>query len=58
VFLKTYLVFLILVWIRGTLPRLRYDQLMGFAWKRALPVSLGTLGVAALVVTFTRGMSL
>jgi NADH-quinone oxidoreductase subunit H len=56
VFLKTYAVFLVLVWIRGTLPRLRYDQLMGFAWKTALPVALLTLGVTALVVSWQEGM--
>ena len=56
VLLKTYAVFLLLVWIRGTLPRLRYDQLMGFAWKAALPVALATLGVTALVVSWNQGM--
>lgn len=56
-FFKTYGVFLVLVWIRGTLPRLRYDQLMSFAWKAALPVALGTLGVAALVVSLQKGFT-
>src|SRR5438132_6271936 len=50
-FLKTYGVFLVLVWIRGTLPRLRYDQLMEFAWKALLPISLVTLFIAAVEVT-------
>lgn len=55
VFLKSYAVFLVLVWIRGTLPRLRYDQLMNFAWKAALPLALVTLGATAVVVSLTRG---
>src|SRR5947207_2794646 len=46
--LPSYLWFLIkavsliflMIWIRGTLPRLRSDQLMGFAWKFMLPMSL------------------
>nr|YP_010757385.1 NADH dehydrogenase subunit 1 [Nephropsis grandis]WEU77728.1 NADH dehydrogenase subunit 1 [Nephropsis grandis] len=33
----------IFVWVRGTLPRLRYDKLMGLAWKSFLPVSLNYL---------------
>jgi NADH-quinone oxidoreductase subunit H len=38
------------VWIRGTLPRFRYDQLMSFGWKLLLPVSLANLVVTALVL--------
>ncbi len=30
----------VLIWIRGTLPRLRQDQLMNFAWKFVLPMTL------------------
>jgi NADH-quinone oxidoreductase subunit H len=48
-FVKTYLLFLVMVWARGTLPRLRYDQLMAFAWKTLLPVTLANLVLAALV---------
>jgi NADH-quinone oxidoreductase subunit H len=36
------------IWIRATLPRLRMDQLMRFAWKFLVPLSLANLGVAAL----------
>ena len=38
----------IFIWIRGTLPRLRMDQLMNFAWKFVLPITLLDLMVAAL----------
>lgn len=38
-------------WFRGTLPRLRYDQLMHFAWKRLFPISLGTVALTAVAVT-------
>jgi len=48
-FAKTYVLFLVMVWIRGTLPRLRYDQLMAFAWKVLLPVTLANLVLAAFV---------
>ncbi|MBM2811114.1 MAG: nuoH [Chloroflexi bacterium] len=55
-FLKTYAVFFVLVWIRGTLPRLRYDQLMRTAWKVALPLALVTLGVAAIELSLIRSL--
>jgi NADH-quinone oxidoreductase subunit H len=38
------------IWIRGTLPRFRYDQLMRFAWKVLFPVALANLLVTGLVV--------
>jgi len=45
---KAAIIFLIFVWVRGTLPRFRYDQLMQFAWKRMLPVSLALVSLSAL----------
>jgi len=39
-FVKIILVALIMIWIRGTLPRLRYDQLMALGWKVLIPASL------------------
>lgn len=41
--LKTFLVVFIFIWVRGTIPRYRYDKLMDLAWKRFLPVRLTCL---------------
>jgi NADH-quinone oxidoreductase subunit H len=41
------------IWIRGTLPRFRYDQLMRFAWKVLFPVALANLLVTGLVVALS-----
>jgi NADH-quinone oxidoreductase subunit H len=45
--LKSYVFVFILVWMRGTLPRVRVDQLMDFAWKWLLPASLLNLFITA-----------
>ncbi|MFN8508671.1 MAG: NADH-quinone oxidoreductase subunit NuoH [Dehalococcoidia bacterium] len=44
---KTHLFYMIFIWTRGTLPRLRIDQLMAFAWKFMLPVALANLLLVA-----------
>ena len=47
-FSKLMLSIFVFIWMRGTLPRLRQDQLMNFAWKFVLPFSLLNLMVTAL----------
>jgi len=49
---KTYALIFVLVWLRGTFPRLRIDQLMGFAWKFLLPLALVNIVAAGLWVVF------
>ena len=47
---KTFALLFVFVWIRATLPRLRYDQLMELGWKRLIPISLVWLILSAVVL--------
>jgi NADH-quinone oxidoreductase subunit H len=47
---KTLFFIFLFVWLRGTLPRMRYDQFMSFGWKILIPISLGWI----VAVTFVR----
>jgi NADH-quinone oxidoreductase subunit H len=47
---KVGVLLFIFIWIRGTLPRFRYDQLMKFTWTFLFPVAIGTLALTALWV--------
>ena len=42
-YLKVFFVVFLFIWVRGTIPRYRYDKLINLAWKRFLPVSLISL---------------
>ena len=48
--LKLLVILLVFIWIRTTLPRLRYDQLMSFGWKVLLPIATLNALVTAFVV--------
>jgi NADH-quinone oxidoreductase subunit H len=52
--IKVLLIVLFMIWMRGTLPRLRYDQLMRLGWKVLLPVALLNIIVTG---AFLLGMS-
>ena len=48
--LRIFVFLFIYIWVRGTLPRFRYDQLMAFSWKFLLPLSIANIMITALVV--------
>jgi NADH-quinone oxidoreductase subunit H len=52
--LKIVFFLFVYVWVRGTLPRLRYDQLMGFGWKLLLPLSILNVLITSLAIVLIR----
>jgi NADH-quinone oxidoreductase subunit H len=48
--LKVVLLLVVMVWVRGTLPRIRYDRLMAFGWKVMLPLALVAVAWTAVAV--------
>src|SRR6266702_638258 len=55
---KVYLLCVIFIWIRGTLPRLRADQLMQFAWLILIPATLGNILLTGLIYLAVSGLGL
>ena len=47
-FLKIVVLLFGMIWVRATLPRIRYDRLMSFGWKAILPLSLSLVLVSAV----------
>jgi NADH-quinone oxidoreductase subunit H len=47
---KIYLFIFLFIWLRATLPRLRFDRLMNFGWKVLIPVAFGWVAVTAVVL--------
>ncbi len=47
--IKTYILIFVIIWVRWTYPRVRFDQLMNFAWKFLIPLAMANLLVTAVV---------
>lgn len=56
--MKVYFICFIFMWVRATLPRLRADQLMQFAWLILLPITLGNIVITALIYLLVSGIGL
>jgi NADH-quinone oxidoreductase subunit H len=54
-FLKTFFFVFVFMWIRWTLPRFRFDQLMHLGWKSLIPISLINLLITGIVTAFSEG---
>ncbi len=54
-FAKTVMFLFFYIWLRGTLPRFRFDQLMGIAWKILLPLALLNIVVTAFIRLVANG---
>jgi NADH-quinone oxidoreductase subunit H len=49
---KVFFFIFLYIWIRGTLPRFRYDQLMAFGWKFLLPLAIANIIITSLIVAW------
>ena len=54
-FIKTGIFLFVFIWVRWTLPRFRYDQLMNFGWKFLLPIALTSIVVTGTLWIVTNG---
>ena len=48
---KVFFFLFLYIWVRGTLPRFRYDQLMGFGWKVLMPLALANIVLTSLLLS-------
>jgi len=47
---KVFAFLLLYIWVRGTVPRFRYDQLMAFGWKFLLPLAMANIIITSLIL--------
>jgi len=54
-FIKVMIILFVIIWVRASLPRFRYDRLMQFGWKVLFPVALANVFITALVQVLAGG---
>ena len=54
-FIKTAIWMFLIIWLRATLPRIRYDRLMALGWKVMFPLALANVVVTAIVIVLVGG---
>jgi NADH-quinone oxidoreductase subunit H len=52
---KTFFFIFVFMWIRWTLPRFRYDQLMHLGWKKLIPISLVNMLITGIIIAAVSG---
>jgi NADH-quinone oxidoreductase subunit H len=55
--IKVVLLLMIMIWVRGTLPRIRYDRLMAFGWKVMLPLALVAVAWSSVTVILSEELN-
>jgi NADH-quinone oxidoreductase subunit H len=53
---KVYAFMFLFYWVRATLPRYRYDQLMAIGWKLLIPLALANIVITAFIKILIKGM--
>jgi NADH-quinone oxidoreductase subunit H len=54
-FTKIFLIIFVFMWIRWTLPRFRFDQLMHLGWKTLIPIAIINMLITGLVIAYKQG---
>jgi len=54
-FAKIFFFIFVFMWIRWTIPRFRFDQLMHLGWKTLIPIAIINMLITGLVIAFNEG---